>query len=120
MTNTTPRLAEPDKTKNAIFRGVFHISSAQFTSEHCFCCASMPVLSARKLLLESLQKEIHWFQKEQEFKLLLGEDPLNDEDLLFEADVTERFNNLSSQRFHQRTRIYCRGNAWEIFKEDLI
>ena len=80
----------------------------------------MPVLSARKLLLESLQKEIRWFQKEQEFKLLIGEDPLNDEDLLFEADVTERFNNLSSQRFHQRTRFYRRGNAWEIFKEDLI
>ena len=53
-------------------------------------------------------------------KLLFDEHPLDIYDLLFEDDLRQRYEELSSRRFVFRSAKYRNDNSWKIFKEDLI
>jgi hypothetical protein len=80
----------------------------------------MTRITPRQRRLAELQEDIRWFKEEQEFKLLCDDDPFDDLDLLLEADLKDRYNHLSSQRFIACKGTYCCGNSWQIFKEDLL
>ena len=80
----------------------------------------MPSTSRRTLALAKLRKEIREFEEEQSFKLLFDEDPLDVVDLLLDDGLQQKYERLSSQRFHYRTQQYRNSDSWRIFKEDLM
>ena len=52
-------------------------------------------------------------------KFLMGEDPFNNDDLLLELTLEEEYEDLSKQRYEQRSNRYRSGDAWVFFQEDL-
>jgi hypothetical protein len=73
----------------------------------------------KQKVLAQLREEIRIFQEEQLFKLLIDEDPLDEDDLLYEDDLQQRYEEVAARRFYTRSTKYRNSNAHKIFEEDL-